>query len=67
MSGSWRVDWWLGTISLSQGCFQMSQVCGLWPDDGLRGSYTRLEDNFLFADNLPGTRTNGFSMSALPC
>jgi hypothetical protein len=34
MSGSWKADRWPGTIFLSQGCFQMSQVCGLWSDDG---------------------------------
>ena len=67
MSGSWRADWWLGTISLSQGCFRMSQVCGLCSDDGLHGSYSRLGHNFLFADHPPGTRTNCSSMSALPC
>ena len=67
MSESWRADWWLGTISLSQGCFQMSQVCGLWSDDGLHGNYPRLGHNFLFADHPPGTRTNGSSISALPC
>jgi hypothetical protein len=55
MSGSWRSDWWLGTISLSRGCFQMSQVCGLWSDDGLHGSYPRLGHNFLFADKPTGT------------
>ena len=59
MSGSWRADWWLGTISLSQGCFQMSQGCGLWSDDALNGSYPRLGHNFLFAHH-----TNGSSMSA---
>ena len=38
MSGSWRADRWLGTISLGQGCFQISQVCGFWSDDGLTRS-----------------------------
>jgi hypothetical protein len=34
MSGSWRADRWPGTIFLSQGCFDVSQVCGLLSDDG---------------------------------
>jgi hypothetical protein len=39
MLRSWRTDRWLGTIFLSQGCFRMSQVSGLWSDYWLTGSY----------------------------
>jgi hypothetical protein len=52
-AGGWRADRWLGTISLSQGCFQMLQVCELWSNNGLTGSERLRSHYFLFVGN-PG-------------
>jgi len=39
-----------GTIFFKQDCFQMSQVCELWSEDGYSGSERLRRHYFLFAD-----------------